>query len=67
MCCGGDNVNVRFTMLLKLTGLQKKLLYDCTKRWAYYLRSKKPKKRIIGADKAVDLVVMGLIRKSREK
>lgn len=60
-------MNVRFTMLLKLTGLQKKLLYDCTKRWAYYLRSKKPKKRIVGADKAVDLVIMGLVRKSRGK
>ena len=55
------------TMLLKLTGLQKKLLYDCTKRWAYYTSSKKPKKRIIGIDKAVDLVIMGLIRKNNAK
>lgn len=67
MCCGGDNVNVTFTMLLKLTGLQKKLLYDCTGRWAGYLRSKKPKKRIVGIDKAVDLVIIGLIRKNNAK
>lgn len=60
-------MNVTFTMLLELTGLQKKLLHDCTKRWAYYLRSKKPKKRIIGADKAIDLVIMGLIRKNKGK
>ena len=64
---GGDNVNVTLTMLLGLTGLRKKILHDCTKRWAYYLRSKKPKKRIVGIDKAVDLVIMGLIRKSRGK
>lgn len=55
------------TMILKLTGLQKQLLYDCTKRWAYYTSSKKPKKRIIGIDKAVDLVIMGLIRKNNAK
>ena len=60
-------MNVTFTMLLEVTGLQKKLLHDCTKRWAYYLRSKKPKKRIIGADKAIDLVIMGLIRKNKGK
>jgi hypothetical protein len=54
-------------MILKLTGLQKQLLYDCTKRWAYYTSSKKPKKRIIGIDKAVDLVIMGLIRKNNAK
>ena len=54
-------------MILKLTGLQKQLLYDCTKRWAYYLSCKKPRKRIIGAGKAVDLVVMGLIRKNKGK
>ena len=58
-------MNVTFTMLLKLTGLQKKLLYDCTGRWAGYLRSKRTKKRIVGIDKAVDLVVIGLIRKNR--
>ena len=67
MCYGGDNVNVTFNMLLKLTGLEKKLLFDCTKRWAYYFRNKKPKKRIVGIDKAVDLVVMGLIRKNIRK
>ena len=60
-------MNVRLTMLLKLTGLQKKLLFDCTMRWAYYTRSKWPKKRIVGIDKAVDLVVMGLIRKNKGK
>ena len=60
-------MNVRLTMLLKLTGVQKKLLFDCTMRWAYYFRNKKPKKRIIGVDKAVDLVIMGLIRKNKEK
>ena len=60
-------MKVTLTMLLELTGLRKKLLHDCTKRWAYYLRSKKPKKRIIGVDKAVDLVVMGLIRKNKGK
>ena len=60
-------MNVTSTMILKLTGLQKKLLYDCTGRWAGYLRSKRPKKRIVGIDKAVDLVVMGLIRKNKGK
>ena len=54
-------------MILKLTGLQKKLLFDCTKRWAYYFRNKKPKKRIVGIDKAVDLVIIGLIRKNKGK
>lgn len=67
MCCGGDNVKVTSTMILKLTGLQKKLLFDCTGRWAGYFRSKRPKKRIVGIDKAVDLVVMGLIRKNKGK
>ena len=67
MYYGGDNVNVTSTMILKLTGLQKKLLFDCTKRWAYYTSSKKPKKRIVGADKAVDLVIIGLIRKNNAK
>ena len=55
------------TMILKLTGLQKKLLFDCTGRWAGYFRSKRPKKRVVGIDKAVDLVVMGLIRKNKGK
>lgn len=64
---GGDNVKITFTRLLELTGLQKKLLFDCNKRWSYYLRSKKPKKRIIGVDKAVHLVMTGLVRKNREK
>ncbi len=54
-------------MILKLTGLHKKLLFDCTGRWAGYLRSKWTKKRIVGIDKAVDLVVMGLIRKNKGK
>ena len=60
-------MQVTLSMLFKIPTLQRKALYDCTKRWAYYLRSKKPKKRIIGADKAVDLVVMGLIRKNNKK
>ena len=54
-------------MSLKLTRLQKKLLCDCIKRWAYYPSSKKPKKRIVGVDKAGDLVVLGLIRKNKGK
>ena len=58
-------MKVTSTMILKLTGLQKKLLFDCTGRWAGYFRSKRPKKRIVGIDKAVDLVVIGLIRKNR--
>lgn len=58
-------MNVTSTMILKLTGLQKKLLFDCTKRWAYYSSSKKSKKRIVGIDKAVDLVIMGLVRKNK--
>lgn len=60
-------MKITFTRLLELTGLQKKLLFDCTKRWVYYFRNKKPKKRIVGIDKAVDLVVMGLIRKNKGK
>ncbi|WP_126939550.1 hypothetical protein [Veillonella sp. VA142] len=60
-------MKVTSTMLLKWAGLQKKLLFDCTGRWAGYLRSKWPKKRIVGIDKAVDLVVMGLIRKNKGK
>ena len=60
-------MKVTSTMILKLTGLQKKLLFDCTGRWAGYFRSKRPKKRVVGIDKAVDLVVMGLIRKNKGK
>lgn len=67
MCCGGDNMKIMITMLSQLTVLKRKVVYDCTKRWAYYLKSKTAKKRIIGADKAIDLVIMGLIRKNKGK
>ena len=67
MCCGGDNVKITITTFFELSSLQMNLLFDCTGRRARYLRSKRSKKRIVGTDKAVNLVIMGLIRKSRGK
>lgn len=67
MCCGGDNVKITIARLDEMSMAQTKVLFDCNKRWAYYLKNKKTKKRIMGVDKAVHLVVMGLIRKNKGK
>lgn len=58
-------MKISFQMLLYMEPVNTKILYDCTGRWASYLRSRKHKKRVLGIDKAVDLVIIGLVKRER--
>nr|DAO35967.1 MAG TPA: hypothetical protein [Bacteriophage sp.] len=39
-------MKIMITMLSQLTVLKRKVVYDCTKRWAYYLKSKTAKNEL---------------------
>lgn len=60
-------MKISYKTLLYMESVNTKILYDCTGRWARYQRLRKPKKRLLGIDKAVDLVVIGLVKRERNK